>query len=136
MVSLGRQLADVKDAGDLCEQIAAWERQDRHLWRWEANDREQLTLRRRDAYRAIAALLTDCWPHALLETPFVGYVLRRRVGEQRDDHQTEQARVNARLAAPAERLRPFARPLCAAAAGHRDRPAAQHAPAPRLQPDP
>ena len=102
MVSLGRQLTDIKDAGELREQIAAWERQDRHLWRWEANEREQLTLRRRDAYRATAALLTDRWPHAVLETPFVSYVLHRRVGEQRDGHQTDHARANARLAAPAE----------------------------------
>ena len=102
MVSLGRQLTDIKDASELREQIAAWERQDRHLWRWEANEREQLSLRRRDAYRATAALLTDCWPHAVLESPFVSYVLHRRVGEQRDGHQTEHARANARLAAPAE----------------------------------
>ena len=102
MVNLGRRLADIEDAGELREQIDAWERQDRHLWRWEANEREQLTLRRRDAYRAIAALLANSWPHALLETRFVSHVIHRPAGERADGYQAEHARAQAKLAAPAE----------------------------------
>jgi Putative transposase DNA-binding domain len=114
MVSLGGRLADIEDAGELREEIAAWERQDRHLWRWEANEREQLTLRRRDAYRAIAALITDPWPHALLETRFVSHVIHRPVGERTDGYQAEYARAQAKLAAPAE----LAEAIRNAAMGH------------------
>lgn len=79
MVSLANRLADV---GELGEELRVWQRQDRRLWRWEANEREQLILRRRDAYRAIAATLTRAWPHVILEHRFVGRVVRRPAGER------------------------------------------------------
>lgn len=102
MVSLGRRLEELGRAPKLREQIRAWARHDRRLWQWEANEREQLALRRRDAYRAIAALLTRTWPHVLLETRFVSDVTRRPRSEEIDTHQAEHARAAAKLAAPAE----------------------------------
>ncbi|MGO9898318.1 MAG: hypothetical protein ACLP0J_01180 [Solirubrobacteraceae bacterium] len=110
MVTLARQLAEYDHEADILPRLRTWERQDRHLWQWEANERDQLIARRRDAYRAIAALLTAAWPHVILERAFVSQVTRRPIAETADSHQAEHARSQARLAAPAE----FAQAIAAA----------------------
>jgi hypothetical protein len=51
MVALARRLStQFEDAADISEQLRVWERQDRHLWSWEANETDQLRARRRDAF--------------------------------------------------------------------------------------
>lgn len=63
---------------------------------------EQLIARRRDAYRAMAALLADAWPQVVVESRFVAKVTLHPPGEETDRHQTERARAQATLAAPGE----------------------------------
>ena len=102
MVSFARQVAGNEPNANILVSIAAWERHDRHLWQWEANERDQLLARRRDAYRAAAAMLTESWPHAVLERRLVASVNRVPLLEQTDSRRAEEARAQAHLAAPAE----------------------------------
>jgi hypothetical protein len=109
LINLFKRLHEISGADELREQIRAWERRDRHLWQWESFEREQLIGRRRDAYRAIAALLAETWPHVVLESRFVAKVTFHPPGEEGDRHQTERARAQATLAAPGELMQAISR---------------------------
>jgi hypothetical protein len=109
VVNLFKRLEDIAGADELSEQIRAWERRDRHLWQWESFEREQLIGRRRDAYRAIAALLAEAWPCVVLESRFVAKVTSHPPGEDTDRHQAAHARAQATLAAPGELAQAFHR---------------------------
>jgi transposase len=83
-------------------QIEGWRKQDRHLWEWEANEREQIIGRRDDAYRCLGAWLcenaamvaVDGWDISKL-------ALAPKLGKD-DDHQAQAARANRMFAAPGE----------------------------------
>jgi hypothetical protein len=100
------QLAiDHRDANDdVARRLEVWRSQDRHLWTWQANLRDQLLARRRELYRHVAAALTAAYGTVMLERPFVAAVTRRPAGEQTDSQQAQHARWQARLAAPASLL--------------------------------
>jgi Putative transposase DNA-binding domain len=99
------QLAvDQREAGVVGRRLEAWRVQDRHLWTWQANLRDQLIARRRDLYRNVAAALTAAYGTVMVERPFVADVTRRPVREQTDSRQAQRARWQVRLAAPASLL--------------------------------
>ena len=102
MAAFARQFAEQRPADEVIREMLSWERRDRHLWQWEAHERDQLVGRRRDAYRAIAAVLARAWPHLILGQRFVAQVARRPAQEEADTQRAEGARAQAQLAAPAE----------------------------------
>lgn len=85
---------------EIAARLEDWRRQDRHLWEWEANERDQLIARRDNAWRTLGAwllndaalLATDGWlMNALVRVPAV---------EDPDGWQERAARANRVLAAP------------------------------------
>lgn len=97
------------------EEIAAlleqWRVRDRHLWEIEAHDRDQLTRRRDDAWRKVAAWLAGAAGLLVVDDADLA-VLRRRPGDADDDPvlpgaAAEKARARAALSAPG-RLRQMA----------------------------
>jgi hypothetical protein len=85
---------------EVAERLEAWRRWDRRLWEREANERRQLLARRNDAWRRVAAWLTDQAGQVLVD----GWALTplRAVPDivAPDDLQAQAARANAGLAAP------------------------------------
>lgn len=86
----------------LAARLEAWRVQDRHLWEWEAHERDQVAARRRGAWREVAAWLTACTSRLavgamhlpdLSEVPDVGC---------EDTRQARLARAQRQLAAPGE----------------------------------
>ncbi len=102
MAQLAQRIDSRRDCGLLAAQVQRWARADRRLWQWEANERDQLLSRRRDAWRAAAATLVRAWPHAIVEERFVHRTTRRPTRELPDPPQARQARAQARLSAPGE----------------------------------
>lgn len=86
------------------ERIEAWRVQDRHLWEWEANARDQMIAYRRDAWRRVAS-----W---ICQTPVAAIAVggewdstapTRRPGFHGDDGHLDRAgRADRYLAAPGE----------------------------------
>jgi hypothetical protein len=46
-------------AADILAALEDWRRQDRHLWEWESNERQQITRRRDETYRRVGAWVTS-----------------------------------------------------------------------------
>jgi hypothetical protein len=87
MVTLTRRLSEHPRAAEIYRQLQVWERQDRHLWRWEINEIDQLRRRRRDAFAVAAATLTRSYPHVILESRFVARLMATPTTEDTDTHQ-------------------------------------------------
>ena len=86
----------------LADVLWAWRRQDRHLWKGEAHERDQIAARRTDTWRHVAVWLCDqvaVIGHA--PTP-IAELSRVPVIEDGDDRQATLARAHRALAAPAE----------------------------------
>lgn len=79
--------------------LEAWRRHDRHLWEWEANERDQIVARRRDAWRCVAAWLCASAAVVAVESTDVAELSAARPG---DDPQTVRARAQRQVAAPGE----------------------------------
>lgn len=48
-----------EDGNEIARLLEDWRRQDRHLWEWEANERDQIAARVRDLWDNVAAWLTN-----------------------------------------------------------------------------
>mgnify|MGYP001571680369 CR=1 FL=1 len=51
----------------LYAQLEAWRRQDHHLWKWEANERQNVLRARREIYRLFARWLADTYATVVVE---------------------------------------------------------------------
>jgi hypothetical protein len=85
----------------LAGELEQWRKRDRHLWEFEANERDQITGRRRDAYRKVAAWLAGCAELIVIKDLDIAS-LRRRPAAEEDTYQARGARRNAHFAAPGE----------------------------------
>jgi hypothetical protein len=64
--------------------LEAWRKQDRHLWTWEANQRDKAYARRRDLYRVVAADLAKRYHTIVLERFDLREVAKRKQPESKD----------------------------------------------------
>lgn len=83
----------------LTDALEAWRKRDRHLWEFEAHERDQLVAWRNDVYAKIAAWLADAsCLIGIRDLPVAK--LRRRPEENEDSYQGRGGRGNLQLAAP------------------------------------
>ena len=78
-VRLARQWRDQRIARDdqIYEEIAAWMKQDRHLWNWEAAARERRKRQVDEVVRLLAVNLARDYARIGIEKPFVAKILKR-----------------------------------------------------------
>lgn len=89
-----------EDSEAIVAELEAWRRQDKHLWAWEANERDTLLGQRKDAWRRVAAwLATDA---AVIVIDSWKIDARRPPTESEDTEQERAARANRVLASPAD----------------------------------
>jgi hypothetical protein len=88
--------------GDALTRLEAWRRQDRHLWEWVANERNQLLARRRNVYRVIAAAVSDRFGTIVLDDADYRALARRPVPEEEDAEMARRSRAMRVLVAPGE----------------------------------
>lgn len=86
----------------LWPKVEAWRMRDRHLWQFEVHERQQVLARRRDAYRKVAAWLTDAARVIAIEDIDVAELRRRPGVDAEDTHEARGGRRLAQFAAPAE----------------------------------
>lgn len=108
LYELALRWREAPPAGDGGPEIAAlleaWRVRDRHLWEAQAHTSQQLTARRDDAWRNVAAWLTAA--ASILITDDSDYARLRRKGDPAEEHpvmpgeQQRKARARAALAAP------------------------------------
>lgn len=92
----------VPDGGaELAGFLESWRKQDKHLWTWEANERDQLTGRRDETWRRAAAWITSAAAVVVMDEWDVAPLARRPDVSEEDDPQSRAARANRVLAAPA-----------------------------------
>jgi hypothetical protein len=97
----------LRDAGapaggaGLAAEMEAWRRQDKHLWTWEANERDQLMRRRDEIWRRAAAWIARDAAVIVMDEWQVAPLARRPDITEEDDPQARAARANRVLAAPA-----------------------------------
>lgn len=115
-VHLAWTAAETVGAEPLAELLSPWQRQDRHLWQWEANERDQIIGRRDDAWRNIAAWITSGDTVAVAIDEWA--IQRRKPAvEVEDPERDRHARSNAVIASPG-RLRETIRNAAAARGVH------------------
>lgn len=86
----------------LAAELEAWRSRDRHLWEFEAHERDQVLARRRDAYRKVAAWIAGAARLIVIKELDVAAVRRKPPVEQDDSHEARGGRRNAQFAAPGE----------------------------------
>lgn len=86
---------------DIARELEAWRKQDRHLWEWEANERDRIAAHRDDTWRNVAAWLTTNAGLVLLDGWDVQPLVRTPAPEDPDSWQERAARANRGLTAPA-----------------------------------
>lgn len=88
----------MRDSGTpLAIRLEDWRRQDRHLWEWEANERQKCVRWRKDLFLTLGSLLSDRCSKIVVQAPFVAKV---KQSSETDDQQADAARKAAQLAAP------------------------------------
>jgi hypothetical protein len=88
------------DDAEIRTHLEAWRKQDKHLWEWESNERDQLIARRRDVYRKVAKLLADQAGLLVVEASDLGQLARSPRADDADDVQSQKARSQRTMAAP------------------------------------
>ncbi len=81
--------------------VEAWRKQDKHLWCWEANGRDQALRRRKDMYRVFAARLAAAHGTLALEQ-FDLRTIARKPAPTDAENTNETARGNRQFAAVSE----------------------------------
>jgi hypothetical protein len=94
----GRQRFD-GDAG-MWSTIVAWQKKDRHLWFWEADEREQLLKMRRDFYRNVAARWATSYARILVTDMDLRDFAKLPAPEEAAKSEGKVQRVLQKLAAP------------------------------------
>lgn len=87
---------------DIFDALERWEAQDRHLWKWQDNQRDKVLSRRKHAYRNIAATLARKYGVLVLENFNLSDRVVRRPKIEEDDGDLALARSNRQKAAPYE----------------------------------
>jgi hypothetical protein len=84
--------------------LEEWRKQDKHLWAWEANERDQNVARRNDAWRKVASWLTNHAGSIVVDDTNLAKLRRRDDVADNDPalpaEQANAARARAALAAP------------------------------------
>jgi transposase len=80
--------------------LEGWRRQDRHLWEWEANERDQVTARVKDLWANVAAWLTDEASLIVLDDTDIRDMTRVPQAGNEDPRQARLARAQQRIASP------------------------------------
>jgi hypothetical protein len=86
----------------LWPRIEAWRRRDRHLWQYEANERQQVIARRRDAYRKVAAWLAAAARVVAIKDVDVAEARKRPGVDGEDTYEARGSRRQIQFAAPSE----------------------------------
>jgi hypothetical protein len=86
----------------LYQRLVAWRLRDRHLWQFEAHERQQVIARRRDAYRKVAAWLTDAARLIAIKDVAVADLRKRPGVDAEDTYEARGSRRQVQFAAPAE----------------------------------
>jgi hypothetical protein len=121
--------APPEDGEGLARDLEAWRKQDKHLWQWVANERDQLLGMRNEAYRRVAAWVASKAYTVTMDSWEVAPLARRPDVTQEDDPQAQAARANRVLAAPAvlrDKIRTASRRLGAQVTEPEDADAASH----------
>ncbi|WP_166345166.1 hypothetical protein [Phytoactinopolyspora limicola] len=87
---------------ELAGQLEQWRHRDRHLWTFEAHERDALVAKRRDAYRKVAAWLCDVASEIALDGTDLAAARRVPDVSSEDKHGARGARRLAAFAAPGE----------------------------------
>lgn len=87
--------------GEIFASLERWRRQDRHLYQWEASERERALGRRRDLYRTIAARLARAYDEIMVPDTDLR-ALARRAAPEETDAQHPAARGARHVVAPGE----------------------------------
>lgn len=77
--------------------LEAWRQQDKHLWTWEANQRDQAQNRRREQYRVLAAQLARRYRTLVVEDKFLA-LLQRRAAVEDERGNADPTRAMQRIA--------------------------------------
>jgi hypothetical protein len=85
---------------EITADLEAWRRQDKHLWQWEAHERDQLGRMRDEAWRRCAAWICASAAVVVMDEWDVAAVTRRPDVTEADDPQARAARANRVLASP------------------------------------
>jgi len=87
-------------AEEFVRRIGVWRRQDKHLWSWEANERDEIVGQRNDAWRRVAAWICDQAAVVGVDEWSVATIARRPGLTEIDDPQAQASRLNRTMAAP------------------------------------
>lgn len=83
------------------EQLEAWRKRDKHLWTWEANQRDKSLRRRREQYRLLGVRLSKKYQTLVIEALDLR-TLQRHKSLESEKPEIPPARAGQRLAAPSE----------------------------------
>lgn len=86
----------------LKEALNQWRKRDKHLWQFEAHERQQIIARRRYLYRNVAAWLCTFARQIVLSDVEIDKLAVRPAVGIADTPQAQQARANAHWAAPGD----------------------------------
>lgn len=82
--------------------LEEWRQRDRHLWEYEAHERDQILARRRDAYRKVAAWIASAARLIVIKDLDVASARRKPQVGSEDSYEARGGRRNSQFAAPAE----------------------------------
>jgi hypothetical protein len=82
--------------------LETWRRQDRHVWEWEMNERDQTSARVRDLWRTVAAWIADQAGMVVVDDINLKTITHVPPVDESDDHQAVAARRQRQTAAPGE----------------------------------
>lgn len=85
---------------ELWPELELWRQRDKHLWEFEANERDQIIARRNDLYRKIAAWVADSARVIAIKDVAITNVKRKPVLGEEDTYQARGGRKQIQFAAP------------------------------------
>lgn len=88
------------DDDQIYQDIEAWRVHDKHLWSWEANQRDQLVARRTDTYRVLGSLLASAFGCIVVDDSNLAQLARVPATEDPDSEQATRARSQRVLVSP------------------------------------
>ncbi len=90
------------EGNQIARRLESWRRQDRHLWEWEANERDQVRARIKDLWSCVAAWLTDQAGMIVIDATDIRQLARVPDLDTEDPKQAKLARAQQQAAAPGE----------------------------------
>lgn len=89
-----------EDGAEIAGLMEDWRRQDRHLWEWEANERDQIAARVRDLWAKVAAWLTSQAGLVVVDDTDIIDITRVPEAGTEDPRQAKLARAQQWIASP------------------------------------